>query len=64
MPYSQRTINDLDAFSTVTLALSLIIGVFLFRTLEINLFGLTYAGYVVIAFLNGLFFLIMFYILF
>lgn len=46
------------------LSLSLIIGVFLYRTIVIDFYGLTYAGYVVIAALNLVFLLLFFYNLF
>ncbi|CAD8111460.1 unnamed protein product [Paramecium sonneborni] len=63
-PYNLRVINDLDQLSTVVLSLSLVIGVFLYRTIEINFYGLTYAGYVIIALLNAVFLLLFFYNLF
>lgn len=63
-PYNLRVINDLDQLSTVVLSLSLVVGVFLFRTIEIDFFGLTYAGYAVIALLNAVFLLLFFFNLF
>ncbi|CAD8198753.1 unnamed protein product [Paramecium octaurelia] len=63
-PYDLRKLNYLDQLSTVVLSLSLVVGVFLYRTIQINFFGLTYAGYVVIAILNAIFLLLLFYNLF
>ncbi|CAD8199978.1 unnamed protein product [Paramecium pentaurelia] len=63
-PYNLRVINDLDQLSTVVLSLSLIVGVFLYRTIDIDFYGLTYAGYVLISILNAIFLLLFFYNLF
>ncbi|CAD8089599.1 unnamed protein product [Paramecium primaurelia] len=63
-PYDLKKLNLLDQLSAVVLSLSLVVGVFLYRTIQINFFGLTYAGYVVIAILNAFFLLLLFYNLF
>ncbi|CAD8202516.1 unnamed protein product [Paramecium octaurelia] len=63
-PYNLRVTNDLDQLSSVVLSLSLIVGVFLYRTIDIDFYGLTYAGYVLIALLNAVFLLLFFYNLF
>ncbi|CAD8119529.1 unnamed protein product [Paramecium sonneborni] len=59
-PYNLKAQNYLDQLSTVILSLSLVIGVFLYRTIDIDFFGLTYAGYIVIALLNAIFLLLFF----
>ena len=56
--------NDLDAYSSVTLAISLVVGVFLFRTIEVSFLPLTIIGFVVIAVLNGIFAIMLVYFLF
>ncbi|CAD8104832.1 unnamed protein product [Paramecium sonneborni] len=63
-PYNLKAQNYLDQLSTVILSLSLVIGVFLYRTIDIDFFGLTYAGYAVIALLNAIFLLLFFLYLF
>ncbi|KAM3138145.1 hypothetical protein pb186bvf_009818 [Paramecium bursaria] len=63
-PYNTRFLNDLDAYSSVTLAISLVVGVFLFRTIEVSFLPLTIIGFVVIAVLNGIFAIMLIYFLF